>query len=97
MVSKGERRWGGIQEESEILHMKASVCRMGNKDLLYSTRNSIQYYVTNHNGKEDEKLYIYQFSSVAQSCPPLGDPMDCSTPGFPVHHQLPEVTQTHVH
>ena len=38
-----------------------------------------------------------QFSSVAQSCPTLWDPMDCSTPGFPVHHQLPELTQTHVH
>ena len=35
-----------------------------------------------------------QFSSVAQSCPTLGDPMDCSTPGFPVHHQLLELTQT---
>ena len=34
---------------------------------------------------------------VAQSCPTLGDPMDCSTPGFPVHHQLPELTQIHVH
>ena len=40
---------------------------------------------------------IFQFSSVAQSCPTLCDPMDCSTPGFPVHHQLPELTQTHVH
>ena len=38
-----------------------------------------------------------QFSSVAQSCPTLCDPMDCSTPGFLVHHQLPEFTQTHVH
>ena len=38
-----------------------------------------------------------QFSSVAQSCPTLWDPVDCSTPGFPVHHQLPEFTQTHVH
>ena len=38
-----------------------------------------------------------QFSSVAQSCPALCDPMDCSTPGLPVHHQLPESTQTHVH
>ena len=37
------------------------------------------------------------FSSVAQSCPTLYDPMDCSTPGLPVHHQLPEFTQTHVH
>ena len=38
-----------------------------------------------------------EFSSVAQSCPTLCDSMDCSTPGLPVHHQLPEFTQTHVH
>ena len=38
-----------------------------------------------------------QFSSVAQSCPTLCNPMNCSTPGLPVHHQLPEFTQTHVH
>ena len=38
-----------------------------------------------------------QFSSVAQSCLTLCDPMDCSMPGFPVHHQLPELAQTHVH
>ena len=36
-------------------------------------------------------------SSVAQSCLTLCDPMDCSIPGFPVHHQLPELAQTHVH
>ena len=36
-------------------------------------------------------------SSVAQSCPTLCDPMDCSTTGLPVHHQLPELAQTHVH
>ena len=38
-----------------------------------------------------------QFSSVAQSCPTLCDPMNRSTPGLPVHHQLPEFTQTHFH
>ena len=37
------------------------------------------------------------FSPVAQSCPTLCDPMNCSTPGLPVHHQVPEFTQTHVH
>ena len=37
------------------------------------------------------------FSSVAQSCPTFCNPMDCSTPGFPVHHQLLELAQTHVH
>jgi len=42
-------------------------------------------------------LLSVQFSSVAQLCPILCDPMDCSKPGFPVHHQLPEPTQIHVH
>ena len=46
------------------------------------------------------KFHIYafsQFSSVAQSCPTLCNPMNRSMPGLPVHHQLPEFTQTHVH
>ena len=55
--------------------------------------------------EEDEVILILdstvnfklQFSSVAQSCLTLCDPMNHSTPGFPVHHQLPEFTQTHVH
>ena len=42
-------------------------------------------------------VFYIQFSSVAQSCLTLGDPMHCSTPGFPVHHQLLELTQTHAH
>ena len=37
------------------------------------------------------------FSSVVQSCPTVCDPVNCSTPGLPVHHQLPKSTQTHVH
>ena len=41
--------------------------------------------------------FSLQFSSVAQSCPALCDPMNCSMPGLPVHHQLLEFTQTHVH
>ena len=46
--------------------------------------------------KDGEALSV-QFSSVAQSCPTSCDPMNHSTPGLPVHHQLPEFTQTHVH
>ena len=38
-----------------------------------------------------------QFSHVAQSCPTLCDPVNRSTPGLPVHHQLPKFTQTHIH
>ena len=42
-------------------------------------------------------IILFQFSSVTQSCLTLCDSMDCSTPGFSVHYQLPEPTQTHVH
>ena len=49
------------------------------------SRGQITYYLS------------VQFSSVTQSCPTLGDPMNCSMAGLPVHHQLPEFTQTHVH
>ena len=58
--------------------------------------------------QSDSVLYRYSFfikcysvsqsvSSVAQSCPTLCDPMNCSMPGLPAHHQLPELTQTHAH
>ena len=47
--------------------------------------------------KVKEQDSLVQFSWVAQSCPTLCNPMDCSTPGLPVHHQLLEFTQTHVH
>jgi len=43
------------------------------------------------------QLKWLQFSSVVQSCPTLCDPMNCSTPGLPVHRHLPKFTQTHVH
>ena len=48
-------------------------------------------------GLKDWIFFFFQLSSVAQSGPTLCDPMDCSMPGFPVHHQLPELAQTHVH
>ena len=46
---------------------------------------------------KSEFFIFFTFSSVAQSCTTLCDPMDCSTPGLPVHHQILEFTQTHVH
>ena len=45
----------------------------------------------------DHELLIAKFNSFIQSCTTLCNPMDCSTPGLPVYHQLPESTQTHVH
>ena len=50
-----------------------------------------------NNRRLDDAEERIQFSSVAQSCLTLPDPMNRSTPGLPVHHQLPESTQTHVH
>ena len=47
--------------------------------------------------KEATELGMSSFSSVTQLCPTLCNPMDCSTPGFPVHHQFPKLAQTHVH
>ena len=52
---------------------------------MFSNRNTFHFFAS------------VQFSSVFQPCPTLCDPMDCSTPGFPVHHQFPEFTPTHVH
>ena len=72
-----------------------------------STRGSIldrsQVWLLTESQKVSKSLtpsshcQILQCSSVAQSCPTLRDPMNRSTPGLPVHHQLPEFTQTHIH
>ena len=48
-------------------------------------------------GKDGSRFMDPKFTSVAQSCPTLCNPMECSMPGLPVHHQLLELTQTHVH
>ena len=73
-----------------------------------NARSSLKSYLQNRYkdilyGIENNKLMKFiipkdpQFSSIAQSCPTLCDLMDCSIPGFPVHHQLPELAQTHIH
>ena len=57
----------------------------------------VRQMLTSMKGEINRNTIIVQFSSVAQSCLTLCKPMNCSTPGLPVHHQLPEFTQTHVH
>ena len=51
----------------------------------------------NYGGGSEDNGNFVQFSSVTQSCPTLWDPMNCSLPGLPVHHQLLEFIQTHIH
>ena len=75
----------GVQDSSSQLHL-------GSTPIYYHENQRKKTWV--------ERLWTprsVQFISVAQLCPTLCDPMNCSTPGLPVHHQLPELTQTHVH
>ena len=65
-------------------------CKCNNWHRLFSMIMLVTWYILR------ERSNTSQSSSVAQSCPTLCDPMNRSTPGFPVHHQLPELTQTHV-
>ena len=62
--------------------------------LIYNILTKIQPYFLKQKNYDKDSV---QFSSVTQSCPTLCDPMNHSMPGLPVHHQLPESTQTHVH
>ena len=80
-MTKRKRR-GNVTTEAEIKMM---------------SRNSGSYQKLQQSRERRFSLTPSQFSSVIQSCLTLCDPMNCSMPGLPVHHQLPEFTQTHVH
>ena len=70
------------------------------KSLLMKVKEESEKVGLNSTFKKLKSLHTVQsvqFSSVVRSCPTLCDPMNCSTPGLPVHHQLPEFTQTHIH
>ena len=67
-------------------------------DKIQSGKQNLRHiYINKHIYHGEIITKAVQFSSVAQSCPTLCDPMNRSTPGLPVHHQLPEFTQTHIH
>jgi len=74
-----------VKEESEKVGLKSNIQKTNNMHIQCDL------------GKAAENTGMNTFSSLAQSCPTLCDPMDCSTPGYPVHQQLPELTQTHQH
>ena len=94
-----------IMASGPILHHRWE--NNGNSERLYFSRapKSLQMVTearklkdTCSLGKKSlTNLSSVQFSSVSQLCLTLCDPIDCSTPSLPVHHQLPEFTQTHVH
>ena len=96
--------WSGLvigfsTMQSQTVFAKARqnlYCQNGKSGVNYEAGEFWQH--TQNLALHCEKEYIssVQFSSVAQSCPTLCDPMSCSTPGLPVHHQLLEFTQTHV-
>ena len=65
--------------------------------LLVKARDNVKHLQQLFMIVSNKEFSSVQFSSVAQSCPTLSNLTDCSTPGFPVHHQLPELAQTHVH
>ena len=72
--------------------MKLKDCLLLRRKAMTNLDSILLYYIITLT------LHVIQFSSVTQSCPTLCDHMNCSMPGFPVHHhQLPEFTQTHVH
>ena len=81
------------------------IAEKGNNPIDYQLTNRWVKYIISRQWNINQPLkgmkYWYilqdQIRSVAQSCPTLCDPMNCSTPGLPVHHQLPEFTQTHIH
>ena len=80
-----KRRQGHIKKRKKIFK----------NDLFLKKKSNHSCHL--HYPVRDKSSRDVSISSVSQSCPAICDPMDCSTPGFPVYHQLPELAQTHVH
>ena len=94
------RRILSIWQQSDCSHSLGWVLRKGslgceNRKLALDSWSA--YPSNDFSESRFVHLPVHQFSSVAQSCPTICNPMDCSTPGLPVHHQLLEFTQTDVH
>ena len=90
------------QDENKISQVGHSVSEIKKKKQEVSNSEKAKVLMklwseSNFSGYWGVSVSSIQFSSVAQSCPTLRDPMNRSTPSLPVHHHLPEFTQTHVH
>ena len=86
------------KKESEVAQSCPTLCNPMNCSLSGSSIHGIfQARVLEWVSISFSTIVSFQFSSVAQSCMTLCNPMNCSMPALPVHHQLPEFTQTHVY
>ena len=86
----------GMGEPGWLPSMGSHRVRHDWRDLAAAAEERVNY-LSIYSMENDYYKNIVTFSSVTQSCLTLCDPTDCSTPGLPVHHQLPECTQSHVH
>ena len=89
--------------DKDVLHSASFLSSESSKPRWYVYNYSLISEFPNRNSMREvlkaraHGVFSYQFSSVAQSCLMLCDPMEYSTPDFPVHHHLPELVQTHIH
>ena len=96
-ASSGQSIGFQLQHQSFQRNPRADLLQNGLVRSLCSPRDSQESSPTPQFKSINKASLKVQFSSVTQSCPTLCDPMDCSMPGLPAHHQLPESAQTHVH
>ena len=91
--------WNSFNNLTHLAMRKVSVCMYKHKQSQKEKwhMGEILFFSTYTKYEKPAPNTSVQFSSVAQSCLTLCDPMNRSTPGLPVHHQLPEFTETHVH
>ena len=90
----------GIPKTEVAIKLQMIIIRWNNLDEAFLSRRDGETKILFYVGVElinNIVLVSVQFTSVTQSCPTPYDRMDCSTPGFPVHHQLPQLAQIHVH
>ena len=85
-----------IADKNRYLSFKKKKCPFNGSEIIFQCYFNL-HFPDHFSGASPHNPLSVQFSSVAQSCPTLCDPMNRSTPGLPVHHHLPEFTQTHVH